>query len=194
MRRSERLVRAAVVACLSTAVALAMHVAGGGAMPAAPGVLVPLLLAFAVSAQLAGAAMSRWRLATAVAAAQAMFHASFALGPGAHVIASGPHASHSPTSLTVESVGDHAAHSHLTPSMVGAHAVAAVATYVLLRRADVLVALILRAAASLVSRLEATAPRLTPHGVAPAFPSRTPAHTSIARSPRGLRGPPLRLA
>lgn len=163
-------------------------------MPATPGVLVPLLLAFTVSAQLAGTAMSRWRLATAVVAAQAMFHTAFALGPGAHVVASGPHAAHAPTSLTVESAGGHAAHTHLTPSMWGAHALAALATYVLLRRADVLVALILRAAASLVSRLEAAAPRLTPQRVAPSFPGRIPAHTSIARSTRGLRGPPLRLA
>lgn len=188
--------RAATVACLSTGVALAMHVAGGGAVPATPGVVVPLLLAFAVSAQLSGAAMSRWRLATAVVAAQALFHTMFALGSGARVVASGsgPHAAHQPTSLTVDAMGAHAAPAHVSPSMLAAHAAAAAAIYVLLRRADVFVALIRRAADSLAARLTIARPRLAIRTRITALPGRVPVAISIARCPRGLRGPPLRLA
>ncbi len=196
MRRSERLLRAATAACLSTGVALAMHLAGGGMIPAAPGVVVPLVLAFAVSTQLAGAPLSRWRLATAVVAAQALFHAAFALGPGAAVVAagSGPHASHQLTSLTVESASVHAAHTSLTPSMLAAHGAAAAATYALLRRADVFVALVRRAADSLTARLTIARPRLVARGRITPLPGRVPIAISIARCPRGLRGPPLRLA
>lgn len=185
MRRSERLLRAATAAFLSTGVALAMHIAGGSMIPAAPGVVVPLVLAFAVSTQLAGAPMSRWRLATAVVAAQALFHAAFALGPGATVVASGsgPHASHQLTGLTVDSASVHAA-----------HAAAAAATYALLRRADVFVALLRRAAGSLTARLTVARPRLATRDRITALPGRVPVAVSVARCPRGLRGPPLRLA
>ncbi len=196
MRRSERLLRAAAAACLSTGVALAMHIAGGGMTPAAPGIVVPLVLAFAVSTQLAGTPMSRWRLATAVVAAQALFHAAFALGSGATVVASGsgPHASHQLTGLEVEPVGVHAAHATLTPSMLAAHAAAAAATYALLRRADVFVALVRRAAGSLTARLTIAWPRLATSSRITTLPGRVPVAISIARCPRGLRGPPLRLA
>ncbi len=173
-----------------------MHVAGGGMMPAAPGIVVPLVLAFAVSTQLAGAPMSRWRLATAIVAAQALFHAAFALGSGATVVASGsgPHASHHLTGLTVESASMPAAHAHLTPSMLAAHAAAAAVTYVLLRRADVFIALLRRAAGSLKARLSVAPPRLATRHRITARPGRVPIAVSIARCPRGLRGPPLRLA
>jgi hypothetical protein len=196
MRRSERLLRAAVAACLSTGVALAMHVAGGGALPAAPGILVPLVLAFAVSIQLAGTAMSRWRLWAAVGVAQVLFHAMFALGSGANLVASGtgPHSSHEPTGLTLDSAGVPAAHSHLTPSMLAAHAAAAVATYALLRRADVLVALVRQAAAALAARLTIARPRLAAHTHIATRPGRVPVTLHIAHSPHGLRGPPLHLA
>jgi hypothetical protein len=196
MRRSERLLRAATAACLSTGVALAMHIGGGGTIPAAPGVIVPLVLALAVSTQLAGAPMSRWRLAAAVVTAQALFHAAFALGPGATVVASGsgPHASHQLTSLTVDSASVHTAHAPLTPSMLAAHAAAATATYALLRRADVFVTLLRRAAGSLKARLTVAPPRLAMRSRITALPGRVPVAISIARCPRGLRGPPLCLA
>ncbi|MBC7299142.1 MAG: hypothetical protein H5T82_09640 [Demequina sp.] len=196
MRRSERLLRAAAVACLSTGIALAMHIAGGGTIPATPGVVVPLVLAFAVSTQLAGKPMSRWRLATAVVTAQALFHGAFAWGPGAHVVAlgAGPHASHQLTRLAVDSASVHTAHATVGPSMLAAHAAAAVATYALLRRADVFVALLRRAAGSLAARLTIAPPRLATPARLAAQPGHTPVSISIARSPRGLRGPPLHLA
>lgn len=172
MRRSERVLRAAAVACLSTAVALAMHLAGGGAMPSMIGVGAPVVLTFVVGAPLAGAPLSRWRLATAVVVAQVLFHLTFALGRG-----------------------DHAAHTHVTPSMLGAHAAAALATYAVLRRADVLVALIRQATLSLVRRLTRVAPRaVTSHAAAPVFPGGPFLSIGIARCTRGLRGPPLPLA
>jgi hypothetical protein len=173
-----------------------MHIAGGGMIPAAPGVVVPLVLAFAVSTHLAGAPMSRWRLATAVVTAQALFHAAFALGPGATVVpsGSGPHASHQFTGVAVDSASAHAAHASLTPSMLAAHAAAAVATYALLRRADVFVALVRRVVGSLTARLTVAGPRLATPGRITARPGHVPTAINIARCPRGLRGPPLRLA
>ncbi|WP_291378923.1 hypothetical protein [Demequina sp.] len=196
MRRSERLLRAAAVACLSTGVALAMHVAGGGILPAAPGIVVPLVLAFAVSIQLAAAAMSRWRLGSAVVVSQALFHSLFALGSGPSVVATGTgaHGSHQPTALTLDSAGAGATHGHFTPSMLAAHAGAAIATYALLRRADVLVSLIRRAAHALTTRLTLTPRRLAARPRIVVRSGRIPVALRIARSPHGLRGPPLHLA
>lgn len=175
MRRSERLLRGAVVACLSTAVALAMHVAGGGAMPTAIGVAVPLGLTLGAGAHLASTPLSRWRLAAAVVAAQVLFHGAFALGRDAHA--------------------SHAAHAQVTPSMLLAHAAAALATYAVLRRADVLVALIRRATVSLVRRLTRVPPRpVLSHRASPILPDHAPRAIGIARCTRGLRGPPLCLA
>jgi hypothetical protein len=155
-----------------------------------------LVVAFAVSMQLAGKAMSRWRLGSAVVVAQVLFHAMFALGPGASVVASGAglHASHQPSSLIVGSAGVPATHGHLTPSMLAAHAVAAIGTYVLLRRADALVALIRRAAHALAARLTITRPRLVARAQLITRRGRVPVSSRIARSPHGLRGPPLHLA
>ncbi|MCB2411388.1 hypothetical protein LGT39_00825 [Demequina sp. TTPB684] len=196
MRRSERLLRAAVAACLSTGVALTMHVAGGGALPALPGIAVPLMLAFAVSVHLAGKTMSRWRLGAAVASSQALFHALFALGSGATFVthSGDAHTGHAPGAFAIHASGSHAAQSHLTPSMLGAHVGAAIATYAVLRRADVLIALIRDAAAALVSRLTVPAPTVIATGAAvvPPRPTRTP--INIARCPHAPRGPPLRLA
>lgn len=152
-----------------------MHLAGNGTMPTMIGVGVPLVLTFAVGVPLAGAPLSRWRLATAVVAAQALFHLAFALHSGHHA--------------------DQAQGAHVTPSMLAAHAFAALATYAVLRRADVLVAVIRGATLSLVRRLTVVAPRLaTLRTTAPLPPGAPSLLIGIARCTRGLRGPPLFLA
>ena len=198
MSRLERLLRAAAAACLATAVAVAVHVAGGGPMPAAPGILVPLALAFAVSVQLAGAVLSRWRLAVAVTVSQALFHATFSLGSGPHLEATGgAHAAHDASQLALHAVGSPMAHSHLTPMMLAAHASGALATYAVLRRADVLVALVRRAATALVARLAPTTharPRLAAARPTPVGRGRIPVPAKIVTLPRVVRGPPPRLA
>ncbi len=198
MQRSERLLKASVAACLSTGVAVAMHVAAGGAIPTGAGIAVPLALAFVVSAQLAGTE-SRWRLAAAVVVSQVAFHTLFSWGVGASVgLASGqgPHAGHDARTLalTVAS-GGHSAHMHLTPAMIAAHALAALGTYAVLRRADVLLESGRRWASTFLSRLHVPSPwRPAPLGTASPSPRPTPRRPRIVTSPNGLRGPPLSLA
>ncbi len=199
MRRSERLLRAVAAACMSTGVALGMHVAGGGSMPAAPGIVVPLALAFVVSAQLASVAMSRWRLALAVIASQAAFHATFVFGAGGSlgVVGNDPHAAHDAGSLVLDSSGIVAAHHHTStsPAMLAAHALAAVVTYVLLRRADVLLAWGARLARALWSRLALPAvPLMARPAVRAAAWTPTLTRTRVASTPRLLRGPPVALS
>ena len=197
MQRSERLLKASVAAGLSTGVAVAMHGAAGGTMPSVAALAVPLLLAFAVSAQLAGSA-SRWRLATAVVFSQFAFHTLFLWGVGASVgVAPGPgtHAAHDPLSLTLDvASGGHAAHMSLTPGMIAAHALAGLGTYAVLRRADVLLESGRRWAHSLLARLQAPPPwRPAPIGIGAATPDPTPRRSRIVTLPRGVRGPPLLL-
>ncbi len=179
-----------------------MHVAAGGAMPSGAGLGVPLVLAFAVSAQLAGAA-SRWRIATAVVFSQFAFHTLFSWGLGASVglaPGQGSHAGHDPRtlalapSLDVASAG-HAAHMHLTPGMIAAHALAAFGTYAVLRRADVLLESGRRWAHSFLSRLRVSTPwRPAPLGITAPSPRPASRRPRIVASPSGLRGPPLSLA
>ena len=200
MQRSERLLRASAAACLSTGVAVAMHVAGGGAMPSAAGLAVPLFLALAVSAQLAGAA-SRWRLALAVALSQLGFHTLFSWGVGASMRLApgqGAHAGHDPLSmsLTVASGGEatHMAMA-LTPEMIAAHVLAALGTYAVLRRADVLLESGRRWAHAFLARLQVPAPwRPAPLGVSAPSPRPAPRRARVVTLPRGVRGPPLSLA
>ena len=175
-----------------------MHVAAGGAMPSGAGLAVPLVLAFAVSAQLAGA-VSRWRLAAAVALSQFAFHTLFSWGVGASVgLASGqgPHAGHDARALalTVAS-GGHAAHMHVTPAMIATHALAAYGTYAVLRRADVLIESGRRWASAFLSRLHVPSPwRPAPLGIGTPSPRPAPRRSRVVASPGGLRGPPLSLA
>ena len=199
MRRSERLLKALAVACLSTGVALAMHVAGGGSLPTPSGIAVPFILAFAVGAQLAGAAGSRWRLATAVTVSQAAFHVLFSWGAGATMSVEpglGSHAGHDPRTLALTVAGGgHSMQAHLTPAMIAAHALAALGTYALLRHAEVLLEAGRRWARDLVSRLEVPSTRtLVPAGRALAASPALARRTRIVAHAQGVRGPPLSLA
>ena len=175
-----------------------MHVAAGGAMPSGAGLAVPLVLAFAVSAQLAGAG-SRWRLAAAVLLSQFAFHTLFSWGVGSSVGVApgqGPHAGHDARTLVLNAAsGGHAAHMHLTPAMIAAHALAAFGTYAVLRRADVLLESGRRWARSFLSRLRVSTPwRPAPLGISAPSTRPAPRRSRIVASPSGLRGPPLSLA
>lgn len=199
MRRSERLVRGLAAACLTTGVALAMHVAGGGQMPSAAGVAVPGALALAVSVNLAGVPLSRWRLTAASIASQAVFHVAFSWGAGGATVtmqAAGGHAAHGPHALALDAGSGIAPHHlHLTPSMIAAHALAAFGTYAVLRRADVLLDFARRWALDLASRLMAPQQTCQVPTARAVPPSRsTPLRTRIVACAHGLRGPPLSLA
>lgn len=185
-----RLARAVAYAAASTFAALAGHVLAGGDSPSLAGVAVPLVLSIAACSWLAGAAHSRWRLAAGVLTSQALFHALFSIGAGDVTLAgSGAHAHHG----TIEVAAAHTGHgSH---AMTAGHLVAAIATYVFIRRAEVLWLALSRGIASVAHRWltprvpagPVAAARLTTAIVTASPARRRPAVTT----PALRRGPPL---
>ncbi|WP_341853968.1 hypothetical protein [Brachybacterium sp. GPGPB12] len=154
-RSPARLVRGGTAASIATAVALGGHLAGGGAMPAWLGILVPWWLAVAVCTPLAGAQFSLARMGVAVLASQALFHGLFSAGtpgdpgralvdpPGSHLGHGAGHAGHGNGGVAghgthgdggegVASVADHALHGdHSDLRMLLPHVLAAMVTAVL---------------------------------------------------------------
>ncbi len=138
---------------MATFVALLSHVAGGGAMPGWVGIVVPWVLAVAVSTLLAGRSLSLWRLSLAVIASQFLFHGLFVLGLLG------------PSSSTASSPGLHEHHALLDAagpmtgmpssdaSMWVGHAVAAVATIALLYRGERVVRRLLALAVDVVDAM-----------------------------------------
>ncbi len=194
MRAGRRLGRAAVAATVATGVALGSHVLGGGAMPSAPGVLVPLALSFAVCVQLAGRTVSWWRTGLGVTASQALFHTLFVVGAGGVTVAAGTHAHHLEAGTLTVAADAHGAHGGGVMSV--AHLVAAVVTTAALLRLDWALA---RAGAALDALVAALVRDIAPPSAAvPAAPSTAPTSPIAALIPlvlasgRGLRGPPVR--
>jgi GTP-binding protein len=159
----ERVGRAAILAALSTLTALGFHMSAGGHAPSAAGVLVPLALSFVVAVHLAGVRLTRWRVAVAAGVSQLAFHFLFGLGSGAvTAVATGepldPHAGHD--------LGAVAAAAHTGDAMAGmdmssmhsmplAHIAAAIITYLLIRRGDVVLAWLSTTARALRAALAA---------------------------------------
>ncbi len=155
-----RLVRGGTAASIATAVALGGHLAGGGAMPAWLGILVPWWLAVAVCTLLAGTRFSLARMGVAVLASQALFHGLFSAGtpgdpgralvdpPGSHLGHGAGRAGHGAGGVVghdahgdggegVASVADHALHgSHSDLRMLLLHVLAAMVTAVLLQHGE----------------------------------------------------------
>lgn len=155
-----RLVRGGTAASIAAAVALGGHLAGGGAMPAWLGILVPWWLAVAVCTLLAGTQFSLARMGVAVLASQALFHGLFSAGtpgdpgralvdpPGSHLGHGAGHAGHGAGGVAghgthgdggegVASVADHALHgSHSDLRMLLLHVLAATVTAVLLQHGE----------------------------------------------------------
>src|SRR5690606_25403369 len=144
-------------ASIATGLALGGHLAGGGAMPAWLGILVPWWLAVAVCTLLAGTRFSLARMGVAVLASQALFHGLFSAGtpgdpglalvdpPGSHLGHGAAQAGHtaSGTGHTahggdgIAAVADHAAHgSHSDLQMLLLHLLAALVTTVLLQHGE----------------------------------------------------------
>ncbi|MCK0112633.1 hypothetical protein MWU75_10820 [Ornithinimicrobium sp. F0845] len=182
------LVRGGAAAVVATATALLFHLMAGGAPPALPGLIVPLLLALGVCILLARMTLPSLRLLLSVGASQVLFHNLFMLG--APDLGGAAHAHHAPGST-----GDGTSSLWMGLAHVGA----ALLTAATLRHGELIVA-----------RLRATVRRLTwrfLHPVTP-LPARptTPSarlvdeqawvpttslavHTSLVR-----RGPPSPLA
>ncbi len=193
MSRGVRAARALTAAAIATLVALGSHVTGGGSVPSLTGVLVPVVLSFAVCWQLAGRMGSWWRTGLAVTASQALFHTLFVVGSGATVTAAGAHAHHlEPGALSAEAAV-HGAHGGGVMTL--SHLAAAVVTTVLLARVDWALVRAGRAMRSLFAPvLDLGAARALPPVprtlVAVATPSQAPRPSPVTGG-IGLRGPPL---
>lgn len=139
---------------VATFVALVSHVAGGGQVPAALGVVVPLVLSVFVCVLLTGRRRSLWRLSVSVAVSQLLFHGLFILGTSSSVAVStgsGPHAGHS-VGLVMTSPGM----SHGGPDgawMWIAHAVAALVTIAALHRGETVISELLAFTGYVITRL-----------------------------------------
>lgn len=181
----------------ATFFALLSHVVAGGVMPGWVGVAVPWVLAVAVSTLLTGRKLALWRLSLAVLASQFLFHGLFVLGLfGAEASTTPPglHDHH----LTAWSHSAPVGVVHADLSMWAGHALAAVATIVVVYRGEVTVRRALSVAsdifAALSHRLVTVISDLTP------APRRVFARASVIRrvlAPLGWypstvarRGPP----
>lgn len=139
--RSTRALRGVVAAAFSIFVALLSHVAGGGSMPGALGLVVPLVFSTLVCVLLAGRRLSIVRLSVSVAVSQVLFHTLFVLGTAqgttSTAMPSG-HLSHgSPVILDTSSM-PMTHDGHAGAAMWFAHLVAGLVTIAALHRAETL--------------------------------------------------------
>ncbi|MGI6878919.1 hypothetical protein [Microbacterium sp. gxy059] len=132
--RGTQLLRGAAGASVATFVALLSHVGAGGEMPALLGVAVPWILSLMVCTLLAGRRLSAVRLSLAVVSSQALFHVLFVLGAvQALPTGGGHHHSLEPIVLASGTAGDRLV---ADPLMWAGHALAAVATVLILHRGE----------------------------------------------------------
>lgn len=195
--RAPRVARGAVAASISTFVALAWHVAAGGAVPGALGIAVPWVLSFAVCTLLAGKTLSLARLAVAVTVSQALFHVLFVVGTipaGASIAGSGaPSMAHQHGDVALTATTGHVL---LDVAMLLAHLAAAAVTTAALHRGEALVRRMLGLARGLTTRMRVRLAAVS--AAVPARPGR-PLAASFVDAPRLLgraitppprRGPP----
>lgn len=212
-----RLVRGGTAASIATAVALGGHLAGGGAMPAWLGILVPWWLAVAVCTLLAGTHFSLARMGVAVLASQALFHGLFSAGtpgdpgralvdpPGSHLGHGAGHAGHGAGGVVghgahgdggegVASVADHALHdSHSDLRMLLLHVLAAMVTAVLLQHGESVLMRCARLALSVLAVLAHPPLLLLITLLVPERPARPlPAAPHLLHAQRAVLTPQLR--
>lgn len=195
-----RAVRGVLAAVLAVGSAAAAHSAGGHHDPHWVVILLTLAVSVPLCVALSAVRLSRARLAAAVLSTQGLLHGLFTLFPAA--------ADAGPSGLREVGGHHHGPHDHhlilgetaapgpeMAPdaAMTAAHLVAAVATYTLLRRGE----LILHTLTGLLS----LGPVLLLWDAAPAPPGRAPQpvpacplpawRLGVGAGPRTLRGPPL---
>lgn len=120
---------------MATFVALLSHVVAGGVLPGWVGIVVPWVLAVAVSTLLAGHSLSLWRLSLAVVASQFLFHWLFVLGLYGGESSTGSPGLHD-HHLTVSAVPVAAGAVGVDVVMWAAHLAAALATIAVLYRGE----------------------------------------------------------
>lgn len=165
--RHQRALRGSAAAVFATFVALASHMIGGGALPSAMGVVVPLVLSMLVCVLLAGRRLSLLRLSLSVLASQSLFHLLFSVftpmsgsytpanaleqyalhhsdpatmgGSMAGMMSGSGHGSMPGMSgAMTASNADASMHAHASPAMLLAHLVAAVLTIAMIYWAEAL--------------------------------------------------------
>jgi len=197
LSRLGRLSKSLLVAGASTLMALLSHVAVGGAVPEAQGVLVPFALAAVVCLPLSGRLRSLPRLIPAVILSQLLYHWLFVLGAPtdatlAAIGGSGAHAGHAFVLLG----GDAAASADAL--MWAAHAGAALATILLIRRGETAVVALVRLVRLVAAAILPALPADTPLATAPrsAGPTSRPHGIPLLElldASTSRRGPPRRL-
>jgi hypothetical protein len=197
---AQQLMRAWVMAAVSTFLALALHIGAGGHSPQLVGVAIATLGSLAASAQLARKPLTRWRIAVAAVLSQAFFHAVFVVSAGsatsaqvdAKMAAQMAAMGHTTPGTSGDGMGM-AGMSHSGSAMVIAHLVAAAVTYWALRNAELWWSWLLAAGAWLLAAL---AP-LRPLTVVGPTPRHTPASSTsraawlLPTLPLGMRAPPV---
>ncbi|WP_369371336.1 hypothetical protein AB1046_21580 [Promicromonospora sp. Populi] len=205
-RTRARALRGVLAASSATLVALLSHVAGGGEMPGALGIVVPLALSLPVCMAWSAQHLSLPRLSASVVVSQVFFHVLFVLGTprGPATASSGLHAAHAGMTRSTTSAqlpgqqsGQMAEMVHADVTMWVWHAVAAVATVVVLYRGELMLlrlrALADRTAAWLLRGLRfadevaAVVLPALPGVVAATF---RPLHPGPQLTPLRRRGPP----
>lgn len=216
--RHRRTLRGILAAVSATFVALTSHMLGGGVLPTAMGIIVPLALSSLVCVLLAGRRLSLPRLALSVGVSQTLFHLLFSLfaptgatGDGswmsgllgshsAHLAAgqamSGAHSLHAAhASLpTMDAAMAPDVHSHASPAMLVAHCIAGIVTIAMIYWAERLPVMFGEFARLII---RAVIPRLVVLRPLIAAPRRqvgvepvVPRSLGVLRSPVLRRGPP----
>jgi hypothetical protein len=187
--RSARATRGAVFAALASTTAATAHTLAGGGAPSPLFCLLLAVLALPATTALVGRRPALWRTATAVGAAQALFHTSFATvgdigvwdATSAHA-----HAGHPPLPS-----GPDAAVMPTTAAMTAAHVVAALLVIVAVHRGERVLRAIAAWLPRFVRRLRAALIPLRPRPLlsASALPRPAGPLRLLASSLR-RRGPP----
>lgn len=181
------LIRGGTAAFVSTGIALLFHLMAGGAVPALPGLLLPLFLATGVCVLLAGVRVPAVRLLISVGASQLLFHNLFMLG--ATDLAGAAHTHHTASAPVPEE----------SAWMLLAHLAAAVLTALALRHGELILGRIGTSMRRLAWRF------LRPAATVPAWPTAAPARLVderawvpvarlLVRASVVRRGPPAALA
>lgn len=126
--RRLRLMRGAGAAIFATFVALMSHLLGGGMMPGALGIALPLGLALPLCLLLLERRASMPRLAVAVVASQVFFHVLFVVGSPGRATSTGGHLGHGAAGEVQVAIDAAAPSAHGNSTMWIWHVAAAVVT------------------------------------------------------------------
>ena len=189
-RRARRLARGWVAAVVATTLAAGSHAAVDGTWPSLMIVALSTCLAAPLCMLLAGRMLSRSCVALSVALSQALLHPPFAPSAGA-MPAGAPN--HHPVAAGADGPPAVPPVAHHGGSMLAAHVVAALATYILLRHGEVAGFRLLGSLSLRIQRI--LAPVLRPVATVPRRVSwtspRSLSDQLLLPSVCGYRGPPV---